>query len=297
MQNSNTNLGITKESTLRVEVPPFLPNNYQQVLNYVGYWKWNSTNQIFEQVLNNQDIIDRKYNLKIQPLFYDADTGLPQKVTVNSGNTKKLKLKNDNNDGASELTEYVENNTMVRFNSKTRSITEYPYFEVEALPPTITSPITSNGYYKFNGNTLISGTDQDYNINVNVAVNNVINIDKIILDSYDITSSSSGWKYYSNSGNVTTTQYYTNIIITKNNTNNTYDIHAFYKTTSGSSTMSVNGNTWTCKIYRKGGKVDFFKNNQMICSLEDMYGDTSWSTISLSQDLFNFNEISWMTFN
>lgn len=34
--------------------------------------------------------------------------------------------------------------------------------------PIITNPITINGYYKFNGNTLISGTDQDYNINVSV---------------------------------------------------------------------------------------------------------------------------------
>lgn len=168
MTTPDTKNGITKDSTLIINVPQYLSNNYKQTLNYVGYWKWDSTNQTFIQVLNNQDIIDEKYNLRIQPLFYDADTGLPQKVTVNSGNTKKLKMVNDNNDGALEPAEYIENNTMVRFNSKTRSVTEYPYFEVEALPPTITSPITSNGYYKFDGNTLISGTEQNYNINVNV---------------------------------------------------------------------------------------------------------------------------------
>lgn len=170
MTTPDTKNGITKDSTLVINVPQYFPpNNYKQTLNYVGYWKWDSTNQQFIQVLNNQDIIDENYNLKIQPLFYDADTGLPQKVTVNSGNTKRLKMVNDNNDGAMEPAEYIENNTMVKFNSKTRSVTEYPYFEVEALPPTITSPITSNGYYKFDGNTLISGTNQDYNINVNIS--------------------------------------------------------------------------------------------------------------------------------
>lgn len=168
MSDSTNNVGIYKDSSLVVNVSPYLPNNYKQTLNYVGYWKWDSTNQTFIQVLNNQDIIDENYNLKIQPLFYDAETGLPQKVTVNSGDTKRLKMVNDNNDGSMEPTEYVENNTMVRFNSKTRSVTEYPYFEVEALPPTIISPITSNGYYKFDGNTLIPGTNQDYNIYINI---------------------------------------------------------------------------------------------------------------------------------
>ena len=41
-------------------------------------------------------------------------------------------------------------------------------FDINVPPPTVTSPINSNGYYKFDGNTLISGTNQDYNINVNV---------------------------------------------------------------------------------------------------------------------------------
>lgn len=189
MTTPNTKNGITKDSTLLINVNPYLPNNYKQTLNYVGYWKWDSTNQTFIQVLNNQDIIDEKYNLKIQPLFYDADTGLPQKVTVNSGDTKRLKMINDNNDGSMEPTEYVEPNLMVKFNSKTRSITEYPYFEVEALPPTITSPITSNGYYKFDGNTLISGTSSDYNLNINIPPSpSKINIKSFSFDNSNIYS-------------------------------------------------------------------------------------------------------------
>ena len=51
MTTPNTKNGITKDSTLQVTVNPYLPNNYQQTLNYVGYWKWDSTNQTFIQVL------------------------------------------------------------------------------------------------------------------------------------------------------------------------------------------------------------------------------------------------------
>lgn len=201
MTTPNTKNGITKDSTLQVNVNPYLPNNYQQTLNYVGYWKWDSINQTFIQVLNSQDISEGKYNLRIQPLFYDADTGLPQKVTVSSGNTKRLKMVNDNNDGALEPTEYVENNTMVKFNSRTRSVTEYPYFEVEALPPTITSPVTSNGYYKFDGNTLIHGTDQDYNIYINIeAPIPEYDITKFVFGSY---GNSSIPNTFSNSNNIT----------------------------------------------------------------------------------------------
>lgn len=196
MATPNTKNGITKDSTLLINVNPYLPNNYKQTLNYVGYWKWDSTNQTFIQVLNNQDIIDENYNLKIQPLFYDADTGLPQKVTVNSGDTKRLKMVNDNNDGSMEPTEYVEPNLMVKFNSKTRSITEYPYFEVEALPPTITSPITSNGYYKFDGNTLIPGTDQDYNIYINVIPITIINNWEDLINTFGNMSVTGKYNYY-----------------------------------------------------------------------------------------------------
>lgn len=211
MTTSNTKNGITKDSTLQINVNPYLPNNYKQTLNYVGYWKWDSTNQTFIQVLNNQDIIDEKYNIKIQPLFYDADTGLPQKVTVNSGNTKRLKMVNDNNDGSMEPAEYIENNTMVRFNSKTRSVTEYPYFEVEALPPTILTPITSNGYYKFDGNNLIPGTNQDYNIYISISTG---------IPDYDITKIYFGFSTsYDGINNVTLIFDGENILISDGNVN------------------------------------------------------------------------------
>lgn len=63
--------------------------------------------------------------------------------------------------------------------SKTRDTIDPTYtlgkFNVNIDPPTITSPVTSNGYYKFDGNTLNPGTSSDYNLNVSVTTNPKIN--------------------------------------------------------------------------------------------------------------------------
>lgn len=180
MTNPNTKNGITKDSTLVINVPPYLPTNYTQILNHVGFWKWNPTLSQFDEGSQND------YNLLVQPLWFDAESGLPQKIRINSSDTKRLKLENENQDRSSEVVEYVEpsqNNLMVRFNTKTRSITEYPYFEVEGIPPTITNPVTSNGYYKFDGNTLINGTNQDYDLNVQVNSTSTINLERLIFTS------------------------------------------------------------------------------------------------------------------
>ena len=307
MTTPNTKDGISKNSTLEVSVNPYLPNNYQQTLNYVGYWKWDSTNQTFIQVLNDQDIIEEKYNLKIQPLFYDADTGLPQKVTVNSGNTKRLKMVNDNNDGSMEIADYVENRAMVKFDSKTKSVTEYPYFEVEALPPTISSPITSNGYYKFDGNTLISGTSSDYNLNVSVTP--IISIDKIVLgDNGTVIASNdinSNWTFY---GDVTSDRH--SISVTTNNEiliigkvytdyRWRYMIKFYWDITSG--TLSIPDNCWVYN-YNKAGSISahfyFYSMNSEYFGIEDSSkGDKNCSIIVLKTNKFNFNGINWMTFD
>lgn len=58
---------------------------------------------------------------------------------------------------------------------KPQDSTEPTDVKINISPPTIITPIQNNGYYKFNGNTLISGTDQDYNININVQKKITIN--------------------------------------------------------------------------------------------------------------------------
>lgn len=73
--------------------------------------------------------------------------------------------------------------------SKTRDTIDPTYtlgkFNVNVNPPTIASPITSNGYYKFDGNTLISGTNQDYNLNVQVSSTPIIIINNISIQDLD----------------------------------------------------------------------------------------------------------------
>lgn len=225
MTTPDTKNGITKDSTLQISVNPYFPNNYQQILNHVGFWKWNPTLSQFDEGSQND------YNLFVQPLWFDAESGLPQKIRIESGDTKRLKLENDNLDRSSEVVDYVEptqNNLMVRFNTKTRSVTEYPYFEVESVPPTISTPITSNGYYKFDGNTLISGTNQDYNIYINVAVS---------LPEYDVRKFNFTARGVSSNG-ISSTNYYRHF-------------------NSNKSVKKVTDNTITdaCYVYQNGNTI------------------------------------------
>lgn len=170
-------------------------------------------------------------------------------------------------------------------------------FNINIPSPTITSPITSNGYYKFNGNTLIPGTNQDYNINVQVA-NNVVSINKITTGvNDDDISSSNGWTYYSNSTNITiSAYYYTDITITKNSTNNTYDINIISAASSNFS-YSVPSKSWVFHRYGTSDRVKLWNNNKMIYWLEEYTGDNDAYNMHISQEVMNFNGISWMTFN
>lgn len=98
--------------------------------------------------------------------------------------------------------------------------------------PIITSPITSNGYYKFNGNTLISGTNQDYNINVQVNSNPKISIKNIkyfTMAYYDIS-----FKYKNTPGSVYINDTNGKDIIKIGNSNDSYNL-LYYHDYTGSS--------------------------------------------------------------
>jgi hypothetical protein len=299
MTNPNTKNGITKDSTLVINVPPYLPNNYTQILNHVGFWKWNPTLSQFDEGSQND------YNLLVQPLWFDAESGLPQKIRIDSSDTKRLKLENNNQDRSSEVVEYVEpsqNNLMVRFNTKTRSVTEYPYFEVESIPPTITNPVTSNGYYKFDGNTLISGTNQDYNINVNVT-NPVSNsVTKIQLLDFNRTiiadnNTSSNWTFYQNQANVNVTTG-SDLLIIRKSTTNFYYFRTFenYYT----NIIHVDSNTWVYNVSNWNNKnINFLNNNDVVLIQfsDPKDNDTYDSRFYINDNLINFDGISWMTFN
>lgn len=292
--NPNVYNCFSSDSEVTISTPYELPPNFIQTLNYVGYWKWNSNTRMFEQGSN---IDANNYNVKVEPLYFDAENGLPQKIRVESNSNKKFKLSNDNNDGSLEVTEDTNVQRMVKFNSKSRSITEYPYFEIEGVAPSITTPVTSNGYYKFDGNTLISGTNQDYNINVEV--NNSLSINKITVGSAnnDI-SNNNGWTYYSNSTTITISPNdpsYLDIIIRKK-TDNTYFIELISGVKSSTNVL-ISSNSWVFHRTGIATVIRFWKDNQMICALGENNGSNEKYVMYLSQTFFNFNGISWMTFN
>lgn len=181
---------------------------------------------------------------------------------------------------------------------KPQDSTEETDVNINIPPPTITSQIQNNGYYKFNDNWngLISGTNQDYNINVEV--NNRVIINKITTFTDDISSTNNGWTYISNSREQLINTGYIYFVINKNNENNTYAF-TFVNRAYQSFSIYVNSNSW---MYINSGssstnQIKFWKDDQIICHLFEHGNDSYESDFILSQDCFDFSGISWMTFN
>lgn len=87
---------------------------------------------------------------------------------------------NNNNNNNEEMVLRRQNNVRGLPDSNGEAI--IGNFDINIPPPTITSPIQNNGYYKFNGNNLINGTSSDYNLNVQVTP-------KININSFATSSS------------------------------------------------------------------------------------------------------------
>jgi hypothetical protein len=97
---------------------------------------------------------------------FDLENNEAPEITANGDYTTT----DTNNNNYQEIDSYTPPSLMKSTEpntKKTRSLYS-DYFRVNVPPPTITDAIDSNGYYKFNGNSLISGTDQDYNLNIDV---------------------------------------------------------------------------------------------------------------------------------
>lgn len=173
--------------------------------------------------------------------------------------------------------------------------------------PTITSPITDNGYYKFDGNTLISGSPSDYNLNVNV--NPITVIDKIVFgDNGGVIASNdinSNWTFY---GDVTSDHHSISVnnndeilIIGKVYTDYRvrYQIRFYWNITG--STISIPDNCWVYKYNKAGTYSSYFyfysMNSEYFGIGDSSGGDKNFSIILLRPSKFNFNGISWMTFD
>ena len=190
---------------------------------------------------------------------------------------------------------------------KPQGSTEPTDVNIDIPPPTITNPITSNGYYKFDGNNnLINGTSSDYNLNINVQ-NNKFYITSIIVgtNNENIASSNTNWTYYTNYSNQTFSTGTEVITIYKNTTDNNYVIKLYHNINNNS--ISIFGKTWvftkdTDTYYSALRFID--ENNNFLFSMMDdnsseisiSYNNDSNQTV-LNSNIFSLDKINWMTFN
>jgi len=184
-------------SSVIVAVRPYLPNNLHQTLNYVGYWKWDATNNLF---VRGNGIDSSNYDILIEPIWYDGDNGQKKRIRISNGIVYDVNMVDTDFNGGQEVNVF-QNTPQVQMlqrslknETKSRDVSSmFNSFEIEGIPPTISTAITSNGYYKFNENWngLTSGTSSDYNLNINV--NSSSEISKININSLSVTSS--GRKY------------------------------------------------------------------------------------------------------
>lgn len=196
---------------------------------------------------------------------FDLENNEPPEITANGDYTTTDT--NDNN--YQEINNYVPpvlTKSIEPNNKKTRSLYSN-YFKVNVSPPIITSPITSNGYYKFDGNTLISGTDQDYNIYINIETTSLptLYLSDLIFEKY------CRYEKYSN-----TNIYYTGAVIDNNNNKNVY-----HYLNEQNNTKQIDIGTSTYYTYHSNN-TSYIPGNIVII-ISKVFGNT-W-TIQ-----YNFNE-------
>lgn len=209
---------------------------------------------------------------------------------------------NNNNNNNEEMVLRRQNNVRGLPDSNGEAI--IGNFDINIPPPTITSPIQNNGYYKFNGNNLISGTNQDYNLNVNVQ--NKFYITSIIfgINNENIASSNTNWTYYTDYTHTTFSTGTEVITIYKNTTNNNYTIKLYHNIDNS---IYIYDKTWvfTKNVDTYYSSLRFIdeNNNFLFSMLDDNSSETSASYNNdsnqsvLNSNIFSFDKISWMTFN
>lgn len=176
---------------------------------------------------------------------------------------------------------------------KPQSSTEPTDVNIDIPPPTITSPIENNGYYKFNGNTLINGTSSDYNLNVNVS--NIRKIDTIKIGLTTITDSSENWHWFPNAQPYNVSGGQEVLIICKNG--DWWNITFHYNLNSNKySTITIIDNSWVYinNLNLSPYMIQFIENNQVFYIMRD---DSEYDPAYCDfYKTIEFN-IDWMTFN
>lgn len=307
MTNPNTKNGITKDSTLLININPYLPTNYKQTLNYVGYWKWDSTSNTF---IRGTGIDNSNYNLFIDPIWYDGENGSKKRIRITNGLVYDVNTVDTDFNGAMEVnvTQNQNNQQIQRLERALKSTTRdtnnlYNSFEVEAIPPTITTDITSNGYYKFNDNWngLVSGTSSNYNLNVNITPK--INITDMYYKGYTESInplkptgsiSLSSFTRYSGGNSIKINVKRCLVVINFTINPNNYTIILKCNNTSSTTTYTPSVGDYYY-IYPLGTNIAnnmilfYDSNGKYILCLSDVSQDTYHAELSISSDIFSFS--------
>lgn len=206
--DENNNLWVTMES-------PFLTKKITQKFPTLPGYTIPETNT--RAIGNNEIEITTNGNYILGQNDEDPDD-LEMDIdnTNNNNNSKKLTLlKNQTRD------DITSNYVLGKLN-------------INIPSPTITSPITSNGYYKFDGNTLISGTEQDYNIYVSTPpISN-----KVVFYSMNHNGDNYLFSTFSNTSSTISLPANSTTLLIYQRT--TYYIFKVYKNTSSSSVSYSN---------------------------------------------------------
>lgn len=162
--NITVDIDDDREDEMEEEENNNKKNNTKLNQSIVGYAKTVNLNIDLNKAFNWY----RENNTESSIGKFDLENNEPPEITAN-GDYTTTDLNNNNYQEISVYTPPTLSKSIEPNNKKSRSLYSN-YFRVNVPLPIITDAIINNGYYKFNGNTLISGTDQDYNINVNIPI-------------------------------------------------------------------------------------------------------------------------------
>lgn len=157
-------------------------------------------------------------------------------------------------------------------------------------PPTITSQIQNNGYYKFNDNWngLVSGTSSDYNLNINVNSNPLINIKYVKQDYYSDIYEIKGNFIYNNTGRYINVPSKCSLIFFDPTPNNYYQINYITNQTTSTTSTSVYENSYYYIINKYDTNIILLdENRNEVLNIIDIYTDTYATRIRLYKNCFN----------
>lgn len=201
-----------------------------------------------------------------------------------------------------------DNNPIIK-NTGDINIDTTTYFQEQ------TQNITQNGEYIYeqneNGAWHLELKPQDSteptDVNINITPPSIypIVINKIGWSNYVMASNerNSYWEFHGTSTTITGVNNNNEVLIISRfyvNYGVNYSIRYYWNVTNSAS-IYIPKNSWVFnheEVNSSSSYISFFSNNQVIFDIgESSVGDDKYSILLLRPSKFNFNGISWMTFN